>query len=382
MAGAGPSKPSRLGRPAACRPATVPRPPNAWILYRSDKVRELPPLAPGVERRAQGEVSKIISAMWAKESDETRHEYEKRAEAAKIEHALKHPNYRYKPLSKEEKRVRKELERDQRLAQRRKGRKSGRALDLKSTAASASATPAPAPAPAPDAPAAPKPAPPSPVPQYYTSATMPINLSESGHGSISLLPHSVTTLLEPAGPTPPESAAGSPVDPSPSPVPSTCVDEVQSPPNTMNSNLPSVSQSKSMTPVTPSSAISTPAVSTPLFPTFNSPAFASGQEWVSAPSLAIEEHEMFIPTPTSSSMWENLNFYQRQQFQPSRGQHMATEIVPHVGCLSDPLIVCSDIRLTGECTFQPRACSFDECSCGKYGPITLHVGVVLGQCRR
>jgi len=60
--------------------------------------------------------------MWAKEPDETRQEYEKRAEAAKIEHALKYPNYRYKPLTKEEKHAQKKLERDQRLAHRRKGR--------------------------------------------------------------------------------------------------------------------------------------------------------------------------------------------------------------------------------------------------------------------
>jgi len=363
MAGAGHSGPSRLGRPAANRPAKVPRPPNAWILYRSDKVRELPPLAPGEQRRAQGEVSKIISAMWAQESDETRQEYEKRAEAAKIEHALKYPNYRYKPLTKEEKRAQKKLERDQRLAQRRKGRKSDPGLDLSS--------------PPPDAlPAAPTPA---PVPQYYTSATMPMNASEFGHGSISPLPSSVTTPLEPAGPTPPVSAAGSPSDPNPSPAPSTCMDEVQSPPNMMDFDFPSVSQSKSMTPVTPSSAISTPAVSTPLFPAFNSPAFASGQEWGNA-------SEPFIPAPTSSSVWQDMNFHQQQQqqqqFEPSGGQYMATEAMPHVGCLSDPLMVCSDIRLTGECVFQPRACSFDECSCGRYGPIALHVQDVLGWRRR
>src|SRR3954452_3795475 len=39
-----------------------PRPPNAWILYRSDKLRQLPPTEPGNPRRAQAEVSKMISS--------------------------------------------------------------------------------------------------------------------------------------------------------------------------------------------------------------------------------------------------------------------------------------------------------------------------------
>jgi len=371
MAGAGRSGPSRLGRSAAHRSAKVPRPPNAWILYRSDKVRELPPLPHGGQRRAQGEVSKIISAMWAKEPDETRQEYEKRAEAAKIEHALEHPNYRYKPLTKEEKCAQKKLEQDQRLAHRRKGRKSNPGFDFSSPPVDPPAAPPAAPAPA-------------PVPQYYTSATIPMNLSEFTHGSISSLPYSVTAPLEPTGPTPPLSAAGSPSDPTPSPAPSTCMDEVQSLPNTMDVNLPSVS----MTPVTPSSAISTPAVSTPLFPAFNSPAFASGQEWGNASALAIEDHETFIPAPMSSSMWE-VDFHQQQQqqqqqqqFEPSQGQYIATEVVSQVGCLSDHLVVCSDMKLIGESVFRPRACSFDECFCGMYGPITLRAWVVLEWCRR
>ena len=225
---------------------------------------------------------------------------------------------------------------------------------------------------------------PAPVPQYYTSATIPMNLSEFAHGSISSLPHSVTASFEPTGPTPPVSAAGSPSDPTPSPVPSTYTDEVQSPPNAMDVNFPSVSQSKSMTPVTPSSTISTPVVSTPLFPAFNSPAFASGQEWGNASAFAVENHETFIPAPTSSSLWEDMNFHQQQQqqqqqqFEPSQGQYMATEATSHVGCLSDPLVVCSDIRLIGESVLWPRACSFDECFCGKYDPLLSAFGSCMG----
>ncbi|KAF9451290.1 hypothetical protein P691DRAFT_663589, partial [Macrolepiota fuliginosa MF-IS2] len=94
--------PSHSSR-SAPRVVKAPRPPNAWIIYRSDKAHQLPPLEPGQPRRAQAEVSKMISNMWANESEETRQEYERRAEEAKAAHALKYPGYRFKPMKKEEK---------------------------------------------------------------------------------------------------------------------------------------------------------------------------------------------------------------------------------------------------------------------------------------
>ncbi|KAI0067174.1 hypothetical protein BV25DRAFT_1065993 [Artomyces pyxidatus] len=95
-----------------------PRPPNAWILYRSDKLRELPPPRPGEPRRAQSDVSKAISILWRNESEAVRAEYERRAELAKAQHAVMYPNYRFAPVKKadrdrlrEEKRLEKERER-------------------------------------------------------------------------------------------------------------------------------------------------------------------------------------------------------------------------------------------------------------------------------
>jgi HMG (high mobility group) box protein len=98
--------------------AKPPRPPNSWILYRSDKIQELPPTPLGQPKPTQAQVSKIISAQWRTESDEVRAMYEQRAETAKAEHARLYPDYRFAPQKKadkdrirEEKRQAKEQER-------------------------------------------------------------------------------------------------------------------------------------------------------------------------------------------------------------------------------------------------------------------------------
>lgn len=88
----------------------VPRPPNAWILYRSDKVRELELRAgPSKPRRPQAEISKEISIMWKEELPEVKAGYEKAAAIKKAIHAAKYPDYRFKPQKKEAKQREKEL---------------------------------------------------------------------------------------------------------------------------------------------------------------------------------------------------------------------------------------------------------------------------------
>ncbi|KIK98564.1 hypothetical protein PAXRUDRAFT_55546, partial [Paxillus rubicundulus Ve08.2h10] len=74
-----------------------PRPPNAWILYRSDRLKELPP---SKERRAQADVSKLISNMWKNEKEEVKLEYERMADAKKAEHQRLYPSYRFQPMKK------------------------------------------------------------------------------------------------------------------------------------------------------------------------------------------------------------------------------------------------------------------------------------------
>lgn len=96
---AGPVRTAPRTRAAGDQP---PRPPNAWILYRSDRVREMPPPLPG-QLRTQADVSKAISEQWRNESEATRAEYERRAEMKKAEHHAQYPDYRFQPKSKEQK---------------------------------------------------------------------------------------------------------------------------------------------------------------------------------------------------------------------------------------------------------------------------------------
>lgn len=98
--------------------AKPPRPPNAWIIYRSDKLQSLPPPPLGQPKPTQAEVSKIISAQWRAESEDVRALYDQRAETAKAEHARMYPDYRFAPMKRadrdrirEEKRQAKEQER-------------------------------------------------------------------------------------------------------------------------------------------------------------------------------------------------------------------------------------------------------------------------------
>ncbi|KAJ4000032.1 hypothetical protein F5050DRAFT_728302 [Lentinula boryana] len=75
------------------------RPPNAWILFRSDMNRALKLKYP---KATQSALSKQISNLWASAIPEVRAEYERRAEAAKVAHHLKYPNYKFNPRKKEE----------------------------------------------------------------------------------------------------------------------------------------------------------------------------------------------------------------------------------------------------------------------------------------
>ncbi|KAA1475160.1 hypothetical protein DENSPDRAFT_411801 [Dentipellis sp. KUC8613] len=96
-----------------------PRPPNAWILYRSDKIKELPPREDG-RSRTQAEVSQMVSKMWAEVSPEERADYEAKADRAKAAHMKKFPDYKYAPVKKEvreQERQKRKLEKEQERAE-------------------------------------------------------------------------------------------------------------------------------------------------------------------------------------------------------------------------------------------------------------------------
>ncbi|THV06792.1 HMG-box, partial [Dendrothele bispora CBS 962.96] len=84
----------------------IPRPPNAWILFRSDMSRRVDPnivdSTGRPTRKTQAAVSKEISEMWKNLDAQTRAEYERRADAKKAEHSIQYPNYRFAPVKKED----------------------------------------------------------------------------------------------------------------------------------------------------------------------------------------------------------------------------------------------------------------------------------------
>ena len=73
-----------------------PRPPNPWILFRSDRSREL-----SAQKIPQSQVSKIVSDNWRYASAEVKNFYAAKAAEAKAAHAAKYPGYRFAPQKKE-----------------------------------------------------------------------------------------------------------------------------------------------------------------------------------------------------------------------------------------------------------------------------------------
>ncbi|KAI6032779.1 hypothetical protein F5J12DRAFT_887668 [Pisolithus orientalis] len=201
-----------------------PRPPNAWILYRSDKLRQLPP----AKGRPQADVSKMISKMWAEETDTVRLLYERMADARKAEHQRKYPEYRFQPVKKEERakmREQQKVERERARAEKKSKRRA--------TSARPAAQPPPVstPVPAPSAPAAT-----SPV-VYATQYGMPPGYAMM-QMSYYVTPHiSNEARFGPAGPSPPISAAPSPQETSASPEPQPITEE-QPTPSTSTAILP------------------------------------------------------------------------------------------------------------------------------------------------
>ncbi|KAI9068370.1 putative HMG box protein, partial [Trametes sanguinea] len=74
-----------------------PRPPNAWMLYRADKSKELTESQPEGVVILQSQISKILGQRWTQESKDVRDVYERKAKEAKREHDRMYPGYKYTP---------------------------------------------------------------------------------------------------------------------------------------------------------------------------------------------------------------------------------------------------------------------------------------------
>ena len=111
----------------------IPRPPNAWILYRRERLSRwrLEQIQPILTPLKQSDISRMMSALWRNEPPHVREHYEKCAEIAKAEHRILYPDYKYAPKSKEEKariaaekREAKKREREEAKAARGAGRRN------------------------------------------------------------------------------------------------------------------------------------------------------------------------------------------------------------------------------------------------------------------
>ncbi|KAJ7785196.1 hypothetical protein DFH07DRAFT_1054566 [Mycena maculata] len=74
----------------------VPRPPNAFMLFRADFVRQKH--VPGSIETNHGSLSKIIGNCWRALPLPEKHIWETKAKHAKAEHKLKYPDYKFRPV--------------------------------------------------------------------------------------------------------------------------------------------------------------------------------------------------------------------------------------------------------------------------------------------
>ncbi len=96
----------------------TPRPPNAWILYRSQKFREIQQNRDSQTRsgssdkpKSQAEISRIISQMWQNETTAVKQRFEALADEKKLAHQRMYPTYRYRPRRRPRTRSRRQLRR-------------------------------------------------------------------------------------------------------------------------------------------------------------------------------------------------------------------------------------------------------------------------------
>ena len=77
----------------------IPRPPNCYMIYRSEKVRNYRTEADllGEVHKNQRDLSVVIAQAWANEPEEVKAHYRQRAAQAKKEHAALYPGYKYHP---------------------------------------------------------------------------------------------------------------------------------------------------------------------------------------------------------------------------------------------------------------------------------------------
>nr|ALI93548.1 MAT1-2-1 [Hypocrella siamensis] len=88
------SRTATVCSPGSTKTTRIPRPPNAYILYRKERHKEVKEANPGI---TNNEISQILGRAWNKEGGDIREKYKDMAERVKQALLKKHPDYRYKP---------------------------------------------------------------------------------------------------------------------------------------------------------------------------------------------------------------------------------------------------------------------------------------------
>ncbi|RGP63552.1 mating type 1-2 [Fusarium longipes] len=82
----------------------IPRPPNAYILYRKERHQIVKDKRPDI---TNNEISQVLGQCWNAETPSVRLYYKKKADELKEEHKRLHPDYQYRPRRPSERRRRK-----------------------------------------------------------------------------------------------------------------------------------------------------------------------------------------------------------------------------------------------------------------------------------
>ncbi|KAG8671786.1 hypothetical protein FPOAC2_05146 [Fusarium poae] len=81
----------------------IPRPPNAYILYRKERHQIVKGKRPGI---TNNEISQVLGRCWNAETPDVRRYYKKKADEIKEEHKRLYPDYQYRPRKSSERRRR------------------------------------------------------------------------------------------------------------------------------------------------------------------------------------------------------------------------------------------------------------------------------------
>ncbi|KAH9947967.1 hypothetical protein B0H21DRAFT_821479 [Amylocystis lapponica] len=109
---------SRSAHTRRKKPGHIPRPPNAFIIFRSALWDENKHTT-GIERDHR-EISRMAGSIWNKLSDAERAPYKARAEAEKQKHAIMYPEYKYTPVYRKDKPAKRKPKEDDATGTRRK----------------------------------------------------------------------------------------------------------------------------------------------------------------------------------------------------------------------------------------------------------------------